>query len=167
MNARLTVITALLGSLIVVLSQVVTAYSLEDQFGVDMANVTLFDKHGPMTAILAVIAGLAVVFLIVAAANAASESRPVALVTGIVVGGMGLAVVLVFLFVDLPDIGDTGLYNAPGAGNLDATGTAAAGLWLELVGGMVLLLAGAALATLKPDQLATIGPARNRSPESD
>ncbi len=165
MNARLTVVTALLGSLIVVLSQFVTAYSLEDQFGIGMDNVTLLEKHGPMTLILGAIAGLAVVFLIIAAANAASDSRPVALTTGIVVVGMGLAVILVFLFVDLPDVGDTGLFDAPGKGNLDATGAAAAGLWLELVGGLILLLSGAALATLKPDQLVTIG--RNRQSQTD
>lgn len=165
MNARLTVVTALLGSLIVVLSQLVTAYSLEDQFGINMANVTLLEKHGPVTTILAAFAGLAVVFLLAVLARASSESRQVALATGIVVGGMGAAVILVFLFVDLPDIGDTGLYDAPGAGNLDATGTAAAGLWMELVGGLILLLSGAALATLRPEQLATVVPDRNRPAE--
>ena len=118
-----------------------------------------------VTTILAAFAGLAVVFLLAVLARASSESRQVALATGIVVGGMGAAVILVFLFVDLPDIGDTGLYDAPGAGNLDATGTAAAGLWMELVGGLILLLSGAALATLRPEQLATVVPDRNRPAE--
>jgi len=166
-NARLTVVTGLLGSLIVVLSQFVTAYSLEDQFGVNMANVTLLDKHGPLTLALAALAGLALLFLIVAAANAPAESQPVALAVGIVVGGMGLAVILIFLLVDLPDIGDTGMYDAPGSGNLDATGTASAGLWLELVGGVILLLAGAALATIEASWLDGAAPDREESPRTD
>lgn len=162
MNLRLTAATALLGSLLVILSQFVAAYSLEDQFGVVMANVTLFEKHGPVTAILAAVAGLAVVFLVATAAREPESARPVARVAGIVVAGMGLAALLVFLLVDLPDIGDTGMYDAPGSGNLDATGAAAAGLWLELVGAIVLMLAGAALATVKPDRTASRGPERPR-----
>jgi len=145
-NLRLTVATALLGSLIVILSQLVTAYTLQDPLGIDLANLTLIGKHGPLTAILAGVAGLAVVFLLTVQARAPEESRPVTLTSGIVVAGMGLAVILVFLLVDLPDVGDTGMYDTPGAGNLDATGVAAAGLWLELVGGIILLLAGTALA---------------------
>ncbi|MCO5315833.1 MAG: hypothetical protein M9938_06705 [Solirubrobacterales bacterium] len=145
MSLRLTVITALLGSLIVILSQFVTAFTLQDPVGIDIAKLNLLDKHGPLVAILGAIAGLAVIFLITVEARAPEETGRVALISGIVAAGMGLAVILVFLLVDLPDVGDTGLYNTPGAGNLDATGVATAGLWLELTGGIVLLLAGAAL----------------------
>ena len=69
---------------------------------------------------------------------------------------IGLTVIFIFFIVDLPDIGDTGLYNAPGAGNLDATGKATTGLWLELVGGVVLTLSGLALAALNEAQLKSI-----------
>jgi hypothetical protein len=75
-----------------------------------------------------------------------------------VVIAMGIGTVLVFLFIDLPDVGNTGLFNTPGAGNLDATGKAATGLWMELVGGLVLILGGAALARLDESQLRSIGP---------
>lgn len=187
MNARLTIFTALLGSLIVILSQMVTGYTLEDTFGVNMANVTLIEKHGPLATVLAAIAGLAVIFLVTAAARTLDETAPaargldanhpadhapegthtVARAVGIVVAGMGLAIILVFLLVDLPDIGDTGMYNAPGAGNLDATGSSAAGLWLELIGGLILLMGGVAIATLNRDHLRTIGPQRNDDPRGE
>lgn len=148
MIPRLTAATALLGSLIVILSQTVAAYTLQDPLGIDLANLTLLDKHGPVPAILAVIAGLAVILLLTVQARVPGESGPVALGSGIVVAGMGLAIVLVFLLVDLPDVGDTGMYDAPGAGNLNAIGVATAGLWLELVGGIILLLAGVALIVI-------------------
>lgn len=149
--ARLAAITALLGALIVIISQVVTAYSLEDQLGNVIATVDLIGKHGFITALFGLAAAIAVVFAV------ATGSRAAALM----VIALGAAVILVFLFVDVPDIGNTGLYDTPGAGNLDATGKAAAGLWLELTGGLILVLSGIALRILNQTQLRAIGPAGN------
>lgn len=149
--ARLTAITALLGALIVIISQVVTAYSLEDPLGNVIATVDLLEKHGVITALFGLAAALAVVFAVATGSRAAA----------IVVIGLGAAVILVFLIVDVPDIGNTGLYDTPGAGNLDATGKAAAGLWLELTGGVILVLSGIALSTLNEPQLRAIGPERS------
>lgn len=150
--ARLTAITALLGSLVVILSQVVTAYSLQNELGEVVETVTLLSKHGVITAIFGLVAALAVVFAVATGSRAAA----------IVVVGMGVAAILVFLFVDLPDVGDTGMFNAPLAGNIDVTGKAAAGLWLELTGGAILVLSGIALATLSESQLREIGPGGDR-----
>lgn len=148
--SRLAAITALLGALVVILSQLVTAYSLDDPYGLTITNITLLDKHGAMPLILAVIAVGLLVWTIL------SGNRTGALL----IAAIGLTIIFIFLIVDLPDIGDTGMYNAPGAGNLDATGKASTGLWLELVGGTVLALAGLALATLDSAQLKAIGPGR-------
>ncbi|HTU14112.1 MAG TPA: hypothetical protein VMF31_02845 [Solirubrobacterales bacterium] len=152
--ARLTAITALIGALVVILSQVVTAYSLENELGEVVETVTLLSKHGVITAIFGLVAALAVVFAVATGSRAAA----------IVVIGMGAAVVLVFLFVDLPDVGDTGMFNAPLAGNIDVTGKASAGLWLELTGGAILILSGIAMATLGESQLRAIGPGGDRAP---
>ena len=149
--ARLTAITALLGALIVIISQVVSAYALEDQLGNVIATVDLLEKHGVITALFGLAAAIAVVFAV------ATGSRGAA----IVVIGLGVAVILVFLIVDVPDIGNTGMYDTPGAGNLDATGKASSGLWLELTGGVILVLSGIALSTLDSIQLRAIGPARS------
>lgn len=148
MTGRLAAVTALLGALIVIISQVVTAYSLQNELGEVLDTVTLLSKHGVITAILGLVAALAVVFA-VATGNRAGTT---------VVIGMGAAVILIFLFVDVPDIGSTGMFNTPTAGNLDATAKAEAGLWLELVGGIILILAGLALRTLNEEQLRSIGP---------
>lgn len=148
MSGRLAAITTLLGSLIVILSQVVTAYSLENELGELLETVTLLSKHGVVTAILGLVAALATVFAVAAGSRAGA----------IVVIGMGAAVVLIFLLVDVPDIGSTGMFNTPNAGNLDATAKAEAGLWMELVGGVILILGGWALSTLNESQLRSIGP---------
>ncbi|MGA7396076.1 MAG: hypothetical protein WBW62_01370 [Solirubrobacterales bacterium] len=151
--ARLTAITALLGALIVILSQVVTAYSLQNELRETVDTVTLLSKHGAITAIFGLLAALAVVFAV------ATGNR----LAAIFVIGMGLAVILVFLLVDVPDIGDTGMFNTEQAGNIDVEGKAAAGLWLELTGGMILVLAGSALAMFSDTQLREIGPGGDRS----
>lgn len=145
MNLRLAVITALLGSLVVILSQLVFSYSLNDEFGFAVTRLSLLAKHGPATTILAAIAGLAGVFLLTVIARAPEESRPAVLATGILTAGIGTAVILIFFLVDLPDVGNTGMFDAPRGGTIDVTGSATGGLWLELVGGIILLLAGAAL----------------------
>lgn len=150
--ARLAVVTVLLGVLVVVISQFVTAYELEDRFGIAIATVTLFGKHGPFVLIAALVALASLAWAILADAR-----------QGLVpLLGMGIAILLVFLLVDLPDIGNTGLYDTPGSGNLEATGTAAAGLWLELVGGLVITLGAISLMTLDQPTLSSIRGSRSR-----
>jgi hypothetical protein len=78
----------------------------------------------------------------------------------IAVIGMGVAILLVFLLIDLPDIGSTGMFNTPGAGNLDATGKASAGLWMQMVGGLVIVIGAVVLLRLDESQLRAIGPDR-------
>lgn len=145
-HARLAAATALLGAIVLILSQLVTAYSLEDPYGLTITNVTLIDKHGVLPLILGALAIISLAWAVF------SGNRTGAILIVII----GLTAIFIFLIVDLPDIGDTGLYNAPGAGNLDATGKASTGLWLELVGGIVLTLAGLALAALNEAQLKSI-----------
>lgn len=154
--SRLTAITALLGALIVLLSQMVTGFTLVDETDSVIANVTLFDTHGLIASLFALVAALALVFAVATGSRAAVA----------VVIAMGIGTLLVFFFVDLPDVGETGLFNTPGAGNLDATGKGSAGLWMELVGGLVLILAGAALSRLGEAELRAIGPRISQKPAS-
>lgn len=148
MSGRLAAITTLLGAAVVILSQVVTAYSLQNELGEVLDTVNLLSKHGVITAIIGLVAALATVYAVATGNRSAS----------IVIIGMGAAVILIFLLVDVPDIGSTGMFNTPTAGNLDATGKAEAGLWLQLVGGVILILGGLALRTLNEEQLRSIGP---------
>lgn len=146
--ARLTAVTLVIGVVIVVLSQLVPGFVIEDQFGIPIDTVTLLAKHGPWTIYLSIVA-LAGLAWAVLSGNRSAVVLPLA---------MGVAVILVFLFIDLPDLGSTGLFDAPGAGNLDGTARSDAGLWMELIGGVVILLASIALATLDESALRSILP---------
>lgn len=157
MNGRLAAATALLGALLVIISQVVTAYSLENELGEVLDTITLLSKHGVLTAVIGLVAALALVFAV------ATGSRQALLF----MIGMGVAVILIFLFVDVPDIGSTGMFTTETAGNLDATGKAEAGLWLELVGGVIVVLAGISLLTLNETQLREIGPRTAANPPKE
>ncbi len=150
-TARLAAVTVLLGCLIVLLSQMVTGFTLVDETDSVIGTVTLFEHHGVATSLFALFAAFALVFAV------ASGSRPA--VSGVVI--LGVAVLLVFLLVDLPDVDSTGMFDTPGAGNLDATGRASAGLWMEMVGGLVIVLGGIALLRLSATQLRAIGPDRS------
>jgi hypothetical protein len=154
--ARLTAITALLGALIVIVSQLVTAYSLENDLNEVVDTVNLIGKHGALTTVFGVIAACAVGLAVASGSRGAT----------IVVIGMGVAVVLVFLLVDLPDVGETGMFNSTIAGNIDVTGKASAGLWLELTGGVILILTGIALALMDESQLREIRPGGERDTAS-
>jgi len=147
-TARLGAVTVLLGVLIALLSQFVTGYSLVDETDAVITNVTLLDTHGLITTVFAVVAAGALVFAVFAGSRSAVA----------VVVAMGIGIVLVFLIVDLPDVGETGFFIAPGVGNIDATGQGSAGLWMELVGGLVVLLGAAALARLDGPRLRAIAP---------
>lgn len=152
--ARLTAATLVIGVVIVILSQVVSGYVIEDQFGIPIETATLLAKHGPWTIFLALVALVGLVWAALAG-NRSAVALPLA---------MGAAVILIFLLVDLPDLGSTGLFDAPGAGNLDGTARSDAGLWMELIGGVVILLASIGLATLDEATLRSIFPRRGRKP---
>jgi hypothetical protein len=149
-TARLAALTVLLGCVIVLLSQMVTGFTLVDETDSVIATVTLFEQHGVATALFALFAALGLIFAV------ATGSRPAM----IAVIGMGVAILLVFLLIDLPDIGSTGMFNTPGAGNLDATGKASAGLWMQMVGGLVIVIGAVVLLRLDESQLRAIGPDR-------
>lgn len=146
--ARLTAVTLVIGVVIVLLSQVVSGFVIEDQFGIPIDTATLLAKHGPWTIFLALIALVGLGWALVSG-NRTAIVLPLA---------MGVAVILIFLLIDLPDLGSTGLFDAPGAGNLDGTARSDAGLWMELIGGVVILLASIGLMTLDESTLRSILP---------
>ena len=65
----------------------------------------------------------------------------------------GLVALLIFLIGDLPDVNNVGTLDDPRQSFIDAEAKPVAGFWLELVGSLVLTVCGAALATMRPDDL--------------
>jgi hypothetical protein len=88
---------------------------------------TAADQHHYALVVLAAFALIALVIAVV------SGSKPAATAVAI----CGAVALLLFLLIDLPDVGK------------------AAGFWLELAGALVLAICGGALATLSSDQLRT------------
>jgi hypothetical protein len=101
------------------------------------------DRHSYALLVLAAFAMAALVVAVIAG------SRPAAVAVA-VAGGLSL---LFFLVVDLPDVGQQGTVDEPSRVFFSSEAEPANGFWLELVGTVGLALSGAALATLRPEQL--------------
>src|SRR6185369_12617515 len=118
---------------------------------------------------LGVLAIFAVICVIVAVL---AGSKPAAIAVGIA----GVLALLLFLIIDLPHAGNSGTLagcSATTTGSFfEAKANPQSGFWLEMVGALALALSGIALATLSPDQLASLRPqwlgpsSRRGKPES-
>jgi hypothetical protein len=111
--------------------------------GEPQRTVAASDRHSFALLVLAAFAMVALVVAVIAG------SRPAAVAVAIT-GGLAL---LFFLVVDLPDVGQQGTVDEPSRVFFSSEAEPADGFWLELVGTVGLALSGAALATLRPEQL--------------
>ena len=104
---------------------------------------------------LGVIALFAIAAVLVAVLGA---SRPAAIAVAIA----GVAALVLFLVVDLPDANSVGTLGDECTSNPseleDAEAVPQAGFWLEMAAAVALTFSGAILATLTPNQLATLRP---------
>ena len=115
------------------------------------------DRHHFALGVIALFAIGAVVVAVLGASKPAAISVAIA----------GLFALLLFLIVDLPDansVGTLGDSCTSFATEFNAKAVPQAGFWLEMVSALALALSGAALATLTPDQLATLRPRRLGGP---
>ncbi|MDQ3759933.1 MAG: hypothetical protein M3331_08345 [Actinomycetota bacterium] len=104
------------------------------------------DRHGNAMFVIAVFA------IILTLAAVWAGSRPAAL--GVAV--MGVIALLVFLIIDLPDAGQIGTLDDARQSFIDAEAVPRSGFWLEMLGALGLAMSGGALATMTPDQLASL-----------
>jgi hypothetical protein len=105
--------------------------------GADLSH-TGWERHGPALVLLALLA-------LVLCAVAWRGSRPAAAAIAV----CGLAVLLIVLIGDLPDLDRTGFV---GEVYTDAEAGPGAGWWLELAGGLLLVVAGGTLLALGTDR---------------
>jgi hypothetical protein len=129
--------------------------------GPEFCNVAAAGRHHFALGILAIFAVLAVIIAVTAG------SKPAAIGVGIA----GVAALILFLTIDLPNANNTGTLgpcNATAAANFfDAKAAPQAGFWLEMVGALALALSGVALATLSTEQLRAIRPRWLGGPKED
>jgi hypothetical protein len=117
---------------------------------------TSADRHGYA---LAIIAGFAFVATLVAVLAA---SKPAAISVGVA----GVLALLVFVIIDLPDVGAVGTLDDGRQSFFDAEAVPQVGFWLVLIGALALAVSGIALATLSVEQLAALRPRRSPDRES-
>ena len=116
--------------------------------GAPQQTIAASDRHSYALLVLAV---FALVALIVAVS---AGSRPAAVAVA-VTGGLSL---LFFLVVDLPAVGQEGILDDSSRVFFSSEAEPGDGFWLELVGSVGLAVSGAALTTLRPEQLRMLSP---------
>ena len=140
-------------------SELMTTFKFIPPGGEALCTQQAADRHHFALGVLAIFAVGAVVVAVLGA------SKPAAMAVALA----GLLALLLFLIVDLPDANNIGALadscsSIPGQSFFDAKAVPQAGFWLEMASALALALSGAALATLTPDQLATLRPRRRGGP---
>jgi hypothetical protein len=128
-------------------SQFMDLFHLTPPGGEALEAVDAADQHGYATLVLAAFALILIAVVLVA------QGEPLAQMAAVAIAVCGVVALLIFLIGDLPDVNNVGTLDDPRQSFIDAEAKPVAGFWLELVGSLVLTMCGAALATLRPDQL--------------
>jgi hypothetical protein len=139
-------------------SELMTTFQFIPPGGEALCTQQAADRHHFALGVLAIFAVGAVVVAVLGA------SKPAAMAVAVA----GLLALLLFLILDLPDANNLGTLGdsctvSPGQFSA-AKAVPQAGFWLEMASALALALSGAALATLTPDQLATLRPRRRGGP---
>ncbi len=148
---RLLPFACLAGAVVLIASDFMDTFrfdAVDETTGVVGAVATVADRHQYAMLILGL---FSIVALIVAIANG---SKPAAAAVGIA----GIAAVLLFVLIDVPDAGKVGTFSSAGQSFVEAKAVPLGGFWLELTGALVLAVCGGALATLTPEQLQALRP---------
>jgi hypothetical protein len=139
------------GAALLAASQFTDIFQLTPPGGEALTAVDANDQHGYATLILAAFALLMLV-LGLAAGSARGEGAALSLaqIAFVAVAVCGVAALLLFLIIDLPDVNQIGTVDDPRESFIDAKAEPQAGFWLELLGAAVLAVCGVALATMRP-----------------
>jgi len=139
------------GSAMLAASQFTDIFQLTPPGGEALTAIDANDQHGYATLILA---GFALVMLVLglAAGSARREGAALSLaqIAFVAVAVCGVAALLLFLIIDLPDVNQIGTVDDPRESFIDAKAEPQAGFWLELIGAAVLAVCGVSLATMRP-----------------
>jgi hypothetical protein len=125
-------------------SELMTTFEFDlGSSGAPQQTIAASDRHSYALLVLAVFALFALLVAV------STGSRPAAVAVA-VTGGLSL---LFFLVVDLPAVGQEGTLDDPSRVFFSSEAEPGDGFWLELVGSVSLAVSGAALASLRPEQL--------------
>jgi len=133
-------------AIVLFFSQLMTIFEFTPPGAEPLEERSVLDHHGPAIMVVAAFALCALVVAVFAG------SQPAA----IAVAAMGILSLLVFLVIDLPDAGQVGTLDDARQSFIDAEAVPQEGFWFELLGTLGLALSGGALATMTPEQLASL-----------
>ena len=147
---RLLPLACLAGAVCLFASELMTTFEFTPPGGEPIDDQSAADRHGNALALIAVFAIGALGIAVFAASKPAATAVAVA----------GVVALLIFLLVDLPDANAVGTLDDPRQSFFDAEAVPQEGFWMELLGALALAVSGVALATLTPEQLASLRPGR-------
>ena len=151
-------VTIVVAAVVLGASEFLTTFELTPPGGDPLDEVTAADQHSYALLMLAL---FAVASMMVAVATGL---RPFAFACA----GFGLAALLLFLIIDLPDAGKLGTLGGDSEFTFStARAEPQAGFVLEAIGSVVLGLAGVAFATLRSHQLQAPLALFGREPETE
>jgi hypothetical protein len=156
---RLLPFACIAGAGVLFASELMTTFQFVPPGGQPLCTQQAADRHHFALGVLAIFAVAAVIVAVLGA------SKPAAIAVAV----CGVAALLLFVVLDLPKVDNLGTVG-DSCGSIasqtfsEAKAVPQAGFWLEMVGALALALSGAALATLTPDQLATLRPRRLGGP---
>ncbi len=124
-------------------SEFMTTFQFTPPGGEPLREQLASDRHSYALLLLAIFTVASTLFAI------ASGLR----ISAFAAAAFGAAALLIFLIIDLPDVGKLGDLEDPVFGLADVRADPQTGFWLEAVGAVVLALSAGALATLTAEQL--------------
>jgi hypothetical protein len=151
-------ITIVLAAIVLGASEFMTTFELTPPGGEPLDEVTAADQHSYALLMLAVFAVAAMMLAVATGLRAFAFAC----------AGFGLAALLLFLIIDLPDAGKLGTLGGDSEFTFStAKAEPQAGFFLEAIGSVVLGLSGLAFATLRSHQLQAPLALFGREPDSE
>ena len=138
-------VTVVAGAVALGISEFMTTFDFTPPGGEPLQEQLAGDRHGYAMLLLAAFAVASTLVAI------ATGQRAVALATA----GFGVAALILFLAIELPDVNKLGDIEQSGVGLISAKAEPQPGFWLEAIGAVALGLSSIGFATLTPDQLQT------------
>ena len=147
---RLLPLAIIVGALILIGSEFTDTFRLEAAGDTTLGIEEASERHSWAILVLGLCTLAAVTIAVL------NGSKPAATATAV----FGVAALLLFLLIDLPDAGKTGTFDSPNNPFTQTKAEPEGGFWLVLVGSLVVAICGIALATLSPEQLRALRPGR-------
>src|SRR5688572_9989297 len=128
------------GALILIGSEFTDTFRLEAPGDTTLGLEEASDRHSWAILVLGLCTLAAVTLAVL------NGSKPAATATAV----FGVAALLLFLLIDLPDAGKVGTFDSPNNPFVQTKAEPEGGFWLLLLGSLVVAVCGIALATLSP-----------------